>query len=627
MKAYQEAYLKNLLQVVALTDLSAGVPEDIRLFIEERGSRKEKIRALVEENTVLLRENLFPELDDIATADEASVAMLGEFAERLHSGAEQLDVVLGYMIHNALLSYARRWKKRDMLIRELYQMGLSLFYMQNLIQQSRRRIYYWKMGLLFGEAASYIRQYDEIEDVQTRGYIHRSMANLALAYDWSSDEEAMRKLKAMRTSMRALTDPVYREKTPDLPWDTFLYKSHQEFTTAISYLHTGRGDARLVREVMESAAYVWERQLENSRRKGTKPHIRWQMEYEMAQYYCGILTLSELLRRMEEAYMERDPESYSEAGLFHNVFLVALYAGYASHEESVLNKKEQVLSYMYRMLVRYVRSAPVTQLDSSLTRHLIAVVMNFVEYPDGISLKDFLMRLVTCRAPDNYVFFRMTGEVAARIMRRAVRLAPEALLGLPGCDSPQQVREREEELVAFAYEDGLLHDVGSLMFTQMTAHYARSWTEEEYRMYSSHVYIGKRILARCASTAPHAQTAFGHHRGYDGSTGYPEEYARQDNENQAVTDIVSVAAYLNRLVDDASPFQRISLTLDEAIDRVNREAGKTLSPVFARLLPGMRQELGDYFADGRGKAYEQAFAMLKGEQDAAGAGGRADAVF
>ena len=126
MKAYQEAYLKNLLQVVALTDLSAGVPEDIRLFIEERRSRKEKIRALVEENTVLLRENLFPELDDIATADEASVATLEAFAERLHSGAEQLDVVLGYMIHNALLSYARRWKKRDMLIRELYQTGPSV---------------------------------------------------------------------------------------------------------------------------------------------------------------------------------------------------------------------------------------------------------------------------------------------------------------------------------------------------------------------------------------------------------------------------------------------------------------------------------------------------------------------
>ena len=71
MKAYQEAYLKNLQQALDLTDLSAGVPEDIRLFIEERRSRTEMVRALVAENTALLRENLFPELDDIATADEA----------------------------------------------------------------------------------------------------------------------------------------------------------------------------------------------------------------------------------------------------------------------------------------------------------------------------------------------------------------------------------------------------------------------------------------------------------------------------------------------------------------------------------------------------------------------------
>lgn len=615
MKAYQETYLNNLQRIMALTDMSGGVPDDIRLFVGEQGRRAEQVRALAGENTALLREHLFPELDDIVTATPEDVAMLEEFAFRLHQGAEQLDMVLSYTIHNALLTYARRWEKRDMIIRELYQTGLALFYMQRLVQQSNRRLYFWKMSLLFGEAASYIRQYDEIEDVETRGFIHRSMANLVLAYDWSSEEEAARKLRAMRASMRTLSDPVYRQKTPGLPWDTFLYKSHQEFTTAISWLRVGHGDATLVREVMESAAYVWERQLENSRKKGTQPHIRWRMEYDMAQYHCGILTLQELLRRMEEAYMERDPASYSQAGLFHNVFLVALYAEYASFAEGMLTKKKRILEYMYRMLVRYVRSAPNIQLDTDLTSHLISVVLTFAEYPQGMSLKDFLLRLVTCRMPEHYVFLLMSGELAARITRCAVRCCPEALVGALGCAAPEQVREREEELVTFAYEDGLLHDVGSLMFTQMTARSARSWTEEEYRMYSSHVYIGERILSRCASTAPHARTAFGHHLYFDGSAGYPKEYVRQENANQPITDIVSIAAYLNRVMDGSDPFRHTALTLDEAIRRAVGEGGTRLSPAFTALLPRMRQELAAYLADGREKAYEQAFAVLKGETD------------
>ncbi len=81
-----------------------------------------------------------------------------------------------YHLHNALLAYARQVGNRDMLIRELYATAMDLFYMQDLLQYTGHSPYRLKMGMLFGEAASYIKQYDEIQNTDTRGYIHRSTA-------------------------------------------------------------------------------------------------------------------------------------------------------------------------------------------------------------------------------------------------------------------------------------------------------------------------------------------------------------------------------------------------------------------------------------------------------------------
>ncbi len=70
---------------------------------------------------------------------------------------------------------------------------MTLFYMQDIIRRADRTDYNWKMSLMFGEAASYIKEYDRIEDMETRGYIHRAMGNLALAYSGLDEADGRRR--------------------------------------------------------------------------------------------------------------------------------------------------------------------------------------------------------------------------------------------------------------------------------------------------------------------------------------------------------------------------------------------------------------------------------------------------
>ena len=139
MRGYQRQYLDNLARIVALQGPFEGLPESSGAFLlAHRQESCRQVRAIIEENTAMLRQQLFPVLDDIVSADEEEVRHLEDFARQLGSGgANQPDLVLHYSIRCALVTYARKWDKLDMLIQELYHAGLALFYMQEIMAVAR----------------------------------------------------------------------------------------------------------------------------------------------------------------------------------------------------------------------------------------------------------------------------------------------------------------------------------------------------------------------------------------------------------------------------------------------------------------------------------------------------------
>lgn len=612
MREYQRAYLRALEEIVALNARPPLLPPDGAALLARQRARAERSRAIAAENTALLRQELFSVLDGISAASEEEIVHLEEFAQALSGmGADQPDLVLQYTIRCALLVYARKWDRRDLLIRQLYGAGLALFYMQEIVGRSGRSRYLWQMGLLFGEAASYIKHYDEIADPETRGYIHRSMGNLSLAYGGPTLEDARRKLNAVRRSLRIMTDPVYQAKTPSLPWDRYIYVSHQERSSALNVLRAGISDPLLLQEVMESAQYVREYQEADCQRRGVKPMVRWRMGYEAAQYHCGIRPLGDLLRWLEETYLERDEGDYSEDGVYHNLAIPALYAEYLSQNpEHRMNKKE-VLSHMYRRVLQYVRRAPERQAGELLMKYLLAFLQRFVEYPDGLQAKDALLQLLACRHPDAYVFARLTGWLTRRMAEQALEESPEVLLGVLECSTAEELLSRREAVLALAHDSGLLHDVGELAFSTQILRTGRSWLEEEREMYRYHVYVGETLLERSPSTRLCAPAALGHHRYYDGSGGYPAEYVPSANPNRVVTEFVGAAAHFIRLTGDAGPLNERQLAPAQALARIVPASGVQFSPAALDVLASLEPELTRCLPAQRLAAYQDLLDVWK----------------
>lgn len=612
MKGYQEKYIQNLKRIFELNAMPGEIPQDAAAYAEQRMERGLAVRRIAGENTALLRAELFPLLDDIATASREDVESLEEFAAGLNEGGAYLDLALCHKLYEALVTYARHWRLRDLLIRSLYNQAMALFYMQEILNRTGRSNFRWKMNLLFGEAASYLKQYDEIDNMDTRGYIHRAMGNLALAYSDLDPESGRKKLSAIRRSLRILQDPVYHEKSPSLPWALYLSKTHQERTTALGLLRAGIVDPQVQREVMESAEYVLDQQKELSRQRGGSPPMRWRYAYEAAQYHCGVRPLGYLLNWLEKVYLERDPADYTHEGMYCNMFLPALYASYLAKSPEMSRSKKLVLGLMYRQLAAYVRKMPDNQLSEATLNNLLACLQSFVEYPDGIQEKDFIITLAVCRSPDTFVASYMAAQVARMLVGRVLEDCPQALSGTLGYIESQDLCAHRQELETFAYEACLLHNVGVLAFSNLLRRAGRGRLEVEEEMYRCHVYAGQTLLDQSESTRPYAQAALGHHRFFNGKGGYPSEYSRSEDPNVLMTDLVSTVIHFIHLLGVTPSLSREPLPLEQALAEVRAEAGARLNPAFCGPLLTLEPELREYLQDGRAKAYEKAFELIKG---------------
>ena len=228
-----------------------------------------------------------------------------------------------------------------------------------------------------------------------------------------------------------------------------------------------------------------------------------------------------------------------------------------------------------------------------------------------------MLDLVVCRNLDVFVASRMTGEVARMLVERVLDTDPAYLLGALDCPTPAALQEHRAELQRFAIEGGLLHNVGVFNFNNLLRRLGRSWLEEERELYQFHVDAGVELLSRSSSTQPYVHAALGHHRSYDGKTGYPAGYDRAQDPCPAMTDLISAAAHFVRLIEDRIFLFNQPMTLEQALERVRAEAGTRLAPKAVQLLWDLRPQLEAYLEDGELWAYQEAFLLLKGKNGSA----------
>ena len=181
-------------------------------------------------------------------------------------------------IRQALLTLARQKKDRAAMIRHLYWLGMgrnSLCGKLVGIPFENIAKYMTRMRLCFTEAAAYLKYYDQIEDTDTRGYILRSRANISLGQFNSPGE----KIRLVKGTLQILQDKEYQEKAPGLPWDRFIFLTHQNMASSISYSREKVMSPQDMADIMESAYIVYQRRFEEAEMQGRQPPTKSAFAY------------------------------------------------------------------------------------------------------------------------------------------------------------------------------------------------------------------------------------------------------------------------------------------------------------------------------------------------------------
>lgn len=609
MQPYQEEYIANSRAYNALTVKrlpGEGTFADYAARMERTRARRGE---LAERNMELLREHLLPTLDHLPDADEETLAELGEYAGKLFNGRDGLDVGQFCLIHRSLLGLARQRGDRNNIIRELYWLGIGYhaFYSSKLagVKQEHSATYLNTMRLCFAEAAAYLKYFDEIPDTDTRGYIMRSLANVAMGASYSVSARTT----LLKRALQVFQDPYYRERAPELPWDKYVRQTHLLMTSSLSHDGSRAMMARDVSEIMESAHIIYHDREEEAEKGGESLPAQLVFRTSAIEYFCGILDLDTFLSTLEQQLDAADVHSFSDENTYRLVSLPAFYCVYLSSDRESLAKREDYLAKLYRRIMDYMDAIPGEREDDLLFLYLCQLAEAFVETEHGIPFGVFLAHTLGRFAPEVYIHSNRVAEGAAALCEVILDEEPTFFDDIDFIREIPDGAEKRETVLAYARGCGQFHDVGKINFLELYTRTARQWLEGEYGIARLHTVRGAAMLSERESTRLYAPAALGHHAWYDGSRGYPDSYRRLECPARQMVDVIALVDWLLAAPETGKMRRGRDMTFAGAVEEAIRLEGRRFSPLLTARLRDARvvERIQTALEQGRQDAYRKLY--------------------
>ena len=584
MEPYQEEYIANLREIAALSPRRQPSEGTLADYTDRLRRDRARQKQLAARNMALLRENLFPVLDNLPEAGPQETEDLRQFAAALIQGRIELDAILYCQIHQSLLGLARHRRDRDGIIRELYSLGIGRYAQCSKLvglDLSVSAPYTSQMRLCFVEAAAYLKYFDEIQDPDTRGYILRSLANTALGQFRVTSE----RVRLIKNALQIMQDPAYRGREPSLPWDRFVRQTHRLMTASISFSRETAMTAQDVADIMESVYAVYDLHAQAEGAMAARPAFH----YYAIEYYCGLDSMEGLLSKTERLLNSADLTDFSVEGMYAVISLTAFYCQYLQEYPEMLAGREETVEEQYRRVMRYTESFPPSQESESLLLYLRQLSYTYVETSRSLPYGLFLQKLIFRFAPEIYLHSQAVGAAAA-LCRQIAGEEPGFFDDIPAVREISDPQEKLREIQRLALASGQFHDVGKINFTSLYANNGRQWFEEEHEMSRLHPVTGAKLLADRPSTSPYADAALGHHAWYDGSRDCA--YRRLECASRQLVDVVALVDWLENVTGTAVLYTGIEMSFDEAVQEAIRLEGRRFSPLLtARLRERQTAEL------------------------------------
>lgn len=607
MDILYQRYVDNLTAAHGLLRprLETNMTEDQSLqAIRNNAARLYEIH---QENNQILKEILFSKKADTLTEEEAS--QLSELAATLFHFNRSLDTGIAYRVHQLLYAYGQYHGDTDLMIKELYYQGITLFYLNVKEDSQDVSLFQDQIGEYFRKGAAYLEQYEDLENHQTRNYILRCLGNVKyglyseqgneVAY-WQAYEECFNR------AMAIIESDHYRQMEPEIPWDTYAYTMHYDRTKFLSALRT-KNDPEIAQGVLESAEHVYHHQEHIAKAKDRGVGVRTWYVYMAARYHAGKASIQELLDVLFDLCESADIHDFSSDNIWTLLSTPEYLIRYA--EELPVEEHQAIQPRLDRAMDKqkeYLFLLPQNEYGMQVSRAIqnIAVYLARKDLMFSHRLLDYIL---ACHPP-TFVHSKMVALLTRRFCARLVEVNPTLLSGAFGFEEVDEASGNLEKLLELSYESGLYHDLGKCMLLNYVGCYSRNLLDEEFNCIKMHSVFGYKLL-ETFEMEDMAEVAYHHHRSYDGKGGYPSADKGCPDRVRWIADIVTVVDALDAGTDNVGRCYAAAKDYERLVEELQIGKGTRYAPEIVKLLddPDFYAETRKFIDENRRRVYLEVY--------------------
>ena len=622
-----EKYIRRMEEIRVLSTPTLKDISDADEYSKRLRENFTKVGKLASENRDFLDAHLYPILSSTEIKNEDKEWLLS-FSDELicAENAENLDLQLASKIMERLVADVKDVSNLYDKIRYLnIQIG-DLYELMNMT----RRIYsypeisesYRKKGLELGEFLFSLlekERFKKIEDLEIRQVIIKNARYSIAFFEGIINNPVMneKQLMLLEQMLAVADDPFYIELLEDYDWIYHRFRTLQYYAMTVEN-HNAAGFSGEQMEII----FLRTKQLEELW-KENMTHLCTILDSEddihsihmmlkRIEFLSGRITKESYIESLMEIYSRREMKNYAPGKVYTHL-VIPMEIINVIDKTCVTEHEKDLLFDIHQNILSYAFGMPNSNILTGMLEYLYAIIDGFIEIPSCTTFEEMVLQLMAAMHPPTYVHSLMVGQITECLCGHMLRLMPERLVGVLGYDTTEEVICHRDETLDFAYHAALCHDFGKISILDTVFVYGRKLLDEEFNLIKTHPRTGYELLSRFASTGRYAEVALGHHRWYDDSRGYPEDFKTAKSKSKPVIDIVLCADCLDAATDTIGRSYSRGKELSDFIKELEEGSGTHYAPYVVELFKdgSVQADLNHLLDTGRKRNYRNTYFLLR----------------
>ena len=310
---------------------------------------------------------------------------------------------------------------------------------------------------------------------------------------------------------------------------------------------------------------------------------------DTVRYLIGYF--DELFSALDHTKDPNEQEDYIDN--CYNVIGTLCY--YMDGDKNVPSARADIIERMNKLRL-YVKSLPYTFFTSEMNRYVYMLYQRIKSFLSYEEKKEYLLEVVMFRQPITCIHSLMVESISETLCRYLLEKRPELFIGVADTTSIEEVVSKKYDILKFVSESALFHDVGKISMVDVINTQNRRLSDVEFKKIKTHPKNGLALLDKDKDFAEFFDVIVGHHRFFDGSAGYPEDFDNVSSKIRIVIDIVTIADCTDAATDILGRNYAKGKTFSDVLKEFEQGAGTRYNPDIVECIKNDEKLIGELTA-------------------------------